>query len=435
MNSKLGYLVKVSLERKIKTKWFVIANILLLILIVGITNIDSIIKAFGGDFSKPTQVLVLSDENSYESFNTSFTAINDTLGDAKANAEVSLFDGSIDQAKTKIDEEEAVAVVLEADEENVLKAQVLSKSGTGAVLYQVLSTSVNSVKQNLALEKYNVSAETMALVQAPVVIEQLRINDEKSVDEMMETVMSSVFPILILPFFMLTIFLVQMIGAEINEEKTTKSMEIIISNVSPKTHFAAKLLAGNLFVLIQGVLLVLMAVAGMFIRSILNSGSDGGSTGEIGGLIEQVQSTGAFDSIGILLPIALVLMIITLVGYSLLAGILASMTTNMEDYQQIQAPTMVLLLVGYYLAMMAAVFKGSLFIQIASYLPFISALLSPTLFMLGEIALLDVIISTVVMIAVVFLLFRYGLRIYKVGILNYSSSNIWKKIFKAAKNK
>ena len=32
---------------------------------------------------------------------------------------------------------------------------------------------------------------------------------------------------------------VSMIGAEINEEKTSKSMEIIISSVSPKIHFAA----------------------------------------------------------------------------------------------------------------------------------------------------------------------------------------------------
>ena len=53
--------------------------------------------------------------------------------------------------------------------------------------------------------------------------------------------MTSVFPSLILPFFMLTIFLVQMIGAEVNDEKTTRGMEIIISNVSPKTHFLQKL--------------------------------------------------------------------------------------------------------------------------------------------------------------------------------------------------
>ena len=60
----------------------------------------------------------------------------------------------------------------------------------------------------------------------------------------------SIMQIITMPLFMLIIFLVQMIGAEVNEEKTTKSMEIIISNVSPETHFLAKVLSSNLFVII-----------------------------------------------------------------------------------------------------------------------------------------------------------------------------------------
>jgi len=38
------------------------------------------------------------------------------------------------------------------------------------------------------------------------------------------------------------------------------------------------------------------------------------------------------------------------------------------------------------------------------------------------------------MIVTVWLLIKYGLRIYKVGILNYSSKDLWKKMFKALKN-
>ena len=45
LKSKLWYLTGVSLKRKIKSKWFVVVNILLMIAIVGIFNIDSIIVA------------------------------------------------------------------------------------------------------------------------------------------------------------------------------------------------------------------------------------------------------------------------------------------------------------------------------------------------------------------------------------------------------
>ena len=70
--------------------------------------------------------------------------------------------------------------------------------------------------------------------------------NKNDLEENMNIIMSSVFPILILPFFMLSLFLVQMIGAEVNDEKTTRGMEIIISNVSPKTHFFSKIIASIL---------------------------------------------------------------------------------------------------------------------------------------------------------------------------------------------
>ena len=60
MKNKLKYLTKISLNKKIKSKWFFIANIFLLILIVGLMNIDSIIKFFGGDFENITEILVIN---------------------------------------------------------------------------------------------------------------------------------------------------------------------------------------------------------------------------------------------------------------------------------------------------------------------------------------------------------------------------------------
>ena len=127
------------------------------------------------------------------------------------------------------------------------------------------------------------------------------------------------------------------------------------------------------------------------------------------------------------------MILLTFFAYSLLAGILASMTTNLEDFQQLQTPIVIISLVGYYLSMMASMFSGSLFIKIMSYVPYISSLLAPTLYVMGEIGLFDLIISIGLLIGTIYLLIKYGLRIYKVGILNYSQSGLWKKMFKAMK--
>ena len=132
--------------------------------------------------------------------------------------------------------------------------------------------------------------------------------------------------------------------------------------------------------------------------------------------------------------IVLFLMLLTFIAYSLVAGILASMTTNAEDFNQLQTPIIIISLIGYYLSMMAGVFKGALFIRILSYFPFISAILSPSLLVLGQIGIIDMVISIIIVMLTILILTKYGLRIYKEGILNYSSKDLWKKMFKAIKN-
>ena len=127
------------------------------------------------------------------------------------------------------------------------------------------------------------------------------------------------------------------------------------------------------------------------------------------------------------------MLILTFIAYSLLAGILASMTTNAEDFNQLQTPIMIVSLMGYYLSMMAGFFKGSLLIRIFSYIPLISAILAPSLLVLNQIGFIDIIISLILLIGFNYLLIKYGLKIYKVGILNYSSKDLWKKMFKAIK--
>ncbi|MDD2469945.1 MAG: hypothetical protein PHI22_03350, partial [Bacilli bacterium] len=105
-----------------------------------------------------------------------------------------------------------------------------------------------------------------------------------------------------------------------------------------------------------------------------------------------------------------------------------------EDFQQVQTPIILISVLGYYLSMLAPTFEGSIFIKLVSYVPLLSALLSPPLLLIGQITIIDVMISFVLLIGVIYLMMTYGMKIYKVGILNYSTSKIWKKIFKAVRD-
>ena len=430
MTNKLKFLTKISLNKKIKTKWFLIANVIFAILIIGLINIDSVIKLFGGDFDDTQEILVIDEVGSFDMFKSMFDETSKYLTDFVAT-DVTRYDGSYDDGLALVEDEEKILLVIKRDIDNYIKASVVSNEDLGSITNTLINTTLSGIRSQIVLSEYDISLEEYADINKSVDVEKVILSEEDMDDNMVAV---SIMQIITMPLFMLIIFLVQMIGAEVNEEKTTRSMEIIISNVSPKTHFLSKVLSSNLFVIIQGGLLIIFALLGVGVRYIITDGDLlGGLGGEVTSFVDGLSLNGVMDTLGLMMPILLVMILLTFFAYSLLAGILASMTTNLEDFQQLQTPIVIISLVGYYLSMMASMFNGSIFIKLMSYLPFISSLLSPTLYVMGEIGLIDLIISILFLIGTIYLLIKYGLRIYKVGILNYSQSGLWKKMFKAIK--
>ena len=420
MTRKFFYLMKLSFNKKLKSKWFIAVNIILALSLFALFNLNSIITFFGGEFDKPLKVLVYDKTNiSYPYLKNNIDSLTSELEDKK------LVVKSVSNENKKIKDDE-ILISLNLDD-NLLKAKVISDKKIDSSVYQVIYQGLNATKQQVLMERLNLDTNTLALLSTNIDIKRVVLSDKKSQDENMSLVMSTVFPSLILPFFMLIIFLVQMVGGEICEEKTTKSMEIIISNVSPKVHLLAKIVANNLFVLLQALLLFIYGLIAFFISS--RNGSLN-IPSEITSVWDSLSASGLINDIVSLLPFLLVLIILSFLAYSLLAGILASMTTNIEDFQQLQTPIVFILLAGYYLAIMAGMFQGSIFLKIAGYIPLISCLLAPTLYIMGEISILDILIAIILLIGLLYLLIKYGMKVYKVGILNYSNEKVWTRFIK-----
>lgn len=429
MTEKFWYLTKQSLNKKIKSKWFLGINILLALVVIALININSIIAFFGGDFNEEIKILVIDNtEVSYPVFKETMNTLTKEEDTGKITVKKEI--RPEEKLKKKLKDNQ-IAIVFDNDEENFVSSKIISNEKIDNTTYQYITQGLNATKTSVALAKTNTDSALLAKISSPMEVERVVLSNEKSVDENMEIVMGTLFPTLILPFFMLIIFLVQMIGGEICEEKTTKSMEIIISNVSPKVHLFSKVLASNFFIIIQAILLVIYSVIGILISTKgqlqLNPNVDT--------LLTATVSSGFLDKVLNLLPAVIILMILSFIAYSLIAGILASMTTNMEDFSQIQTPIMLVLLAGYYLAIMAGMFDGSTFIRVLSYVPFLSCLIAPSLYIIGQITMIDVMISILILGLTIFLMTKYGLKIYKIGILNYSNEKIWTRFAKAIKSK
>ncbi len=436
MMNKFWFLTQSSFLKKIKSKWFLIVNILLLVVIVGIVNVDSIIKAFGGDFNDTNEIVVLDKTDmSYDLFEKNLKSYNETL-DMKYTFDISKTIKTEEEIKKEIKDTDKVLIVLENSDTSYLKASIISDSYIDTMYYQLLYQALSTTKTEVAFSLTDTNKDELLKLTSNISVDRILLSDDKNTEEEnMEMIMVTVFPTVILPFFILVVFLVQMIGAEINEEKQTRSMEVIISNVSPKAHFFSKVIASNGFVLLQGLLLILYGILALVIRNYTGISSASSITSQISDVWNSLVASGFVDKLTYIIPLTLILMVLSFLTYSLVAGILASMTVSMEDYQQIQAPIMMICLAGYYLAIMAGMFQGSTLIRILSYVPFLSCLLSPALLVIGQIGIFDVVISIIILCIFNYILIRYGLKIYKIGILNYSTDKMWSKLLKAVRSK
>ena len=438
MKTKLKFLIKQSLKKKIDTKWFKVANVLMLILLIGVINIDRIISFFGGDFQNVTKVYVVDEMNTYPVFEANFNEIASSLEDL-GHYELVSTTKNVEELKEEIKEKEDIILKIAPSDTEYLLAEVISFDPIDTLTEQIFQNSLNHVKSSYVLQNSGLSESEIAALTSNVSINKSVTNPDLDPNaEGKDIVSSGLIVILIVPFFLLITMLTQMIGAEINDEKSTRSMEIIISNVSPKIHFSSKIISSTLFVLVQALVLFADVLIAFLVRKLLGSSILSASsevTSYISETLETVKNTGVLDLLIQGLPFILLLFLFSFLAYAILAGVLASMTTNIEDYQQLQTPLMIVLLVGYYIAIMASAFDGALFVKIMAYIPMFSFLIAPVIFLLGQISLLELMLSTVICGVVTYLLFHFGLRIYKVGILNYSSQDLWKKIFKSLKTK
>jgi len=430
MKNKAWFLIKQSLKKKMDTKWFKIVNVLICILLIGVINIDKIINVFGGDFKDTVNIYLTGDNNYLEGFNACFLTNKKILNDERTY-EIAYSTDSVDTLKEKIEDTNDIVVNINLDATEYLKADIISYNKIDTITYNLLSASLTGMKTSMALNYNGLSSEEMAKITSPISINRVVTNEKEITASEDATNMSLI--VFLVPFFMLIVLLVQMIGAEINDEKTTRGMEIIISNVPAKVHLLTKITSSSIFVILQSLLLFTYSIIGILIHGGLSLGS--GKSNIIGGLVESLKISGTFDILLKGAPILIIIFLLSFFIYATLAGVLASMTTSAEDFQQLQTPLIIVLMLGYYIGIMASAFKGSIFIRIISYLPFLSSMVAPITYILGETSLIDLVISALILFISCLVLFKYGIRVYKVGILNYSSKDLWKKVFQSLKIK
>ena len=438
MKSKRNYIIKMSLKKKIKSKWFLGINIFIFIIMLLTININTIINMFGGDYKEEKVIDIIDNVGVYDKVQKH---IVDYSKYNTASIRVENYDGNEDDLRKYIKGKNNVfGLVIDYDYDNYIKASLIGKNEVSNSIVSAVSNSLNRIRYDMAMSNLGLSQNVINQLNASVKIDNIvllrkdinkKSNGQNSTNDIVGVVAVIVFT---MPFFFIITTLVQMIGAEINEEKSTKAMEVIIGNVSPKEHLIAKIISCTTFTILQILLLVMYAFIGITIRNKTGIRIDTESNRILNDIIKSMIDPNIVSAMVKILPLLIISLVFTLVTYAILAGVLASMTTNIDDFQQLQTPIMLTISIGFYLSILASIFEGAKLIKFMSYIPLVSFMLSPSLYMLNQVSIISVIVSVIVQILFTFWVYKYGLKVYKVGILNYSGDHLWKKIFGAIKS-
>lgn len=417
---KLKYLIKYGLKKRLFTKAFYISTAIIGVLIIAITLLPTIIMSFSDD--EPGGEIVDSnikivDTTGYDlGLGIEFT-INQVVSNGFNNQitfeqstnpddipDLSFYNS--DYANRAV-----IYIYLEAD---LVKVSVFN----GGIHYSISSV-LNSYLPELQRLKYladNPGSITQ-IGSAPVSY----VPNPYAEDNELQIIMSSLSTIVIVPIFILITIALQFIGTEIMEEKSTKAIEIIIASVKPRTHFFAKILSIMIFLVVQLLVYVIFGIIGVGLNELFASGqSAGGSWG---------------DLLGVLGPIILPTLVITIVCailgaliYSIIGGFFASLSVNQEDYQTIQTPVMMILLISYMGGIFAGASQLTSVLLFFAYFPFSSALVLPVAFAAGQIGWIEVFIGFSIMAVTAVGLIAVFTPLYRASILSYDQSGLIKRI-------
>lgn len=221
----------------------------------------------------------------------------------------------------------------------------------------------------------------------------------------------------------------QFLGQEIMEEKTTRAMEVIITSVSSGTHMLAKILSNMTYIFILISEGIVFSIIGSKITALIFPDSGIQTlklvTDGIKGMISESDMSINIYFIIFTFIILFVLTIITLLTF---VSSIASSVTTVEEFQNSVSIATSLVIVCY----MVSLFVTSIDVRIIlSYIPIMNFFMIPGLLLAGNIGMVSVGISLLISLVFFILTYVVSIRVYRVGVLNYSAKGVI-KVFKQA---
>lgn len=317
-----------------------------------------------------------------------------------------------DQLDSLIDSKDVTSYA-KIREENGQVVADLNDSDLDMVKTLTFQESLNTIQSQLNAKNASLDQDQEEILAKTPIIN--KIEDEKTDNKMIGQL---IYFVLIFLMYMVLMSFVNLVLSDIATEKGTKMIEFIFSSVRPGDYFAGKMLGNFIAVFVQIITYVIFGLIGFFIVK---------SRGLFDGL--DLSFTLTSSSYGIIAEIV-ALFLLGIFIFLVIAGMLGSFATKVEDAGKMGTPLIFVTIILFFLAMSLQKKGDIMLTQVLSYIPLASTFFMPLRLLNGYAGLSQGLISIAILIVTIFLVYRFGERVYKRNILNYSTDNWFARRFK-----
>ena len=211
--------------------------------------------------------------------------------------------------------------------------------------------------------------------------------------------------ILVILVFMLIVFYGQMIAVAVTNEKSNRSIEVLVTTTTPNSLLFGKVIAGAIASLCQvGIILGAVLLSYQANRSLW-----GGMLDMVFNIPAEVLISFAFFGLGGYL------------FYAFLYGAMGALVSKTEDLSKSSGGLMMVVMIVYFIALLQLTNVDGIAMKVLSFLPISSYSAMFVRIAMGTVNTWEIIVSFVILVASIFGAGILGAKIYRMGTLRYGN--------------
>lgn len=397
-------------KSKVKSKSFMIFMVIVIILMVALSNADKIIDMFKGDDDHIG--VVTNNEPLYKAIKQQSHVIDEEATFERVSQKEAKYQVKSEKLKE--------AYIIKMDKDHQLSATILSKDNVSQEKQQKVTGLLTNLQSKLIASKLHLSDNDLKKLQSQSKVDSHILSDDKG-QQLSESQkvfnMILVYAILMLMFFIIFNYATQ-VAMEIATEKTSRVIEMIITSVSPITHIMAKITGVIAVAFTQIAMIIVVAIICIYAFDLkrMLKGFD----------LSMSDMSWQIIIVGILS------VIIGILTYVLLAAILGSLASRIEDINQTLMPLTLFAMIAFYIAIFSIYKPDILLAKITSFIPFLAPFEMLVRAQSTELQIWEIVLSMLISLVVMVILLWIAIKTYKDSVLTFEKGliNSIKKVMK-----